>query len=179
MIDKKIYNTFEFSGALLVPGFSIYLLEVIKENNKWFYIGMTGDPHYPSARSAFHRLSGHLELSKRSTQNQLLLALKEKVGIKNEEDMDKLTFRMHFFAIPGFKKINDKALDNETVNQLKKTEGYKEYKKIQSQVSILENALIYELKGSLLNKTHGKIRHFDDLPFPEIYKNILELVNNE
>ncbi len=79
MNNKKLYNTLEIPGSFLVPGFSIYVLEIRKEKEKWFYIGMTGDPYYPSARAAFHRISGHLELSSRSTQNQLQIALR-KIG---------------------------------------------------------------------------------------------------
>ena len=50
------YNTLEFSGNLLMAGFSIYLVEIINNDKKWFYIGMTGDNHYQSARSAFSPL---------------------------------------------------------------------------------------------------------------------------
>jgi len=71
MTEHKLYTTLEIPGSFLVPGFCIYVLEIVKEKQKWFYIGMTGDPHYPSARSAYYRLVGHLELNQRSTQNQL------------------------------------------------------------------------------------------------------------
>lgn len=80
MGNSKLYNTLEIPGSFLVPGFCIYVLEIVKEKQKWFYIGMTGDPHYPSARAAFHRISGHLELSKRSTQNQLQIVMKEQLS---------------------------------------------------------------------------------------------------
>ena len=81
MSASKLYNTLEIPGSFLVPGFCIYVLEIVKEKQKWFYIGMTGDPHYPSARSAYYRLVGHLELNQRSTQNQLRIAMREKMGI--------------------------------------------------------------------------------------------------
>ena len=80
MNKNSLYNTLEIPGSFLVPGFCIYVLEIVKEKQKWFYIGMTGDPHYPSARSAYYRLVGHLELNQRSTQNQLRIALKEKLS---------------------------------------------------------------------------------------------------
>ena len=57
---------------------------------------------------------------------------------------------------PGFKKLNVKLSDIEVVKQLKLTQEYKEYKKIQQKVLALENALIFELKDKLLNKTKGK-----------------------
>jgi len=172
-------NTFEIPGSFLVPGFSIYVLEIRKEKEKWFYIGMTGDPHYPSARSAYYRLVGHLELSKRSTQNQLRIAMREKLGIVSDDDFKNIALKMHHFPIPGFKKLADKLSDKEAVKQLKQTPAYNEYKEIQQMVLALENALIFELKDKLLNKTIGKNIKQETIPFPEIYKSIIELVINE
>ena len=103
-----LYNTLEIPGSFLVPGFSIYVLEIRKENEKWFYIGMTGDPHYPSARAAFPRIAGHLELSTRSTQNQLRIAMKEKLGVLTDDDFKKTTIKMHHYPIEGFKRITEK-----------------------------------------------------------------------
>ncbi len=177
--SNNLKNTLEIPGSILVPGFSIYVLEIKKEREKWFYIGMTGDPHYPSARAAFHRISGHLELSKRSTQNQLRIALSEKLGIKDDKDLEKITIKMYHYPIEGFKKITDKTLDDELVKQLKPTEAYKEYKTIQQKVLALENALIFELKDRLLNKTKGKKIDKVGIPYPEIYQSIKQLATNE
>ncbi len=141
MSKQKLYNTLEIPGSFLVPGFSIYVLEIKKGKKKYFYIGMTGDPYYPSARAAFHRISGHLELNRRSTQNQLMLALRE-MGIKNDKDFEKINIKMYHYPIKGFKKYSEELLDNETMQQLKQTQEYKDYKKLQQQVLALENALI-------------------------------------
>ena len=178
MSADKLYNTLVIPGSFLVPGFCIYVLEIVKEKEKWFYIGMTGDPHYPSARSAYFRLVGHLELNTRSTQNQLRVAMREKLGIKNDEDFKDVNIKMHHFSIPGFKKLDVKLSDNEAVKQLKTTPAYKEYKKIQQKVLALENTLIFELKDKLLNKTEGVALRKSLVPFPEIYNSIIELVNN-
>ena len=89
MNEQNLYNTLEIPGSFLVPGFSIYVLEIRKEKEKWFYIGMTGDPYYPPARAAFHRISGHLELSRGSTQNQLMLAFKKAGSMEDAEDFKK------------------------------------------------------------------------------------------
>lgn len=170
-------NILEIPGAfLVVPGFSIYVLEITRDKEKWFYIGITGDPHYPSARAAFHRLSGHLELTRRSTQNQLQIALKEKLGVESDEDLKKITIKMHHYPIEGFTKIIDEVLHNETVKELKKTEAYKEYKNLQRKVLTLENALIYELQGKLLNKSSGKMVNHNEIPFCDIYDDILKVV---
>lgn len=178
MSEKELYTTLEIPGSFLVPGFCIYVLEIVKEKQKWFYIGMTGDPHYPSARSAYFRLVGHLELNKKSTQNQLRVALKEKIGINSEEDFKNVAIKMHHYPIPGFTKLNVKLSDIEVVKQLKLTQEYKEYKKTQMQVLALENVLIFELKDNLLNKTKGQSIKQEVIPFSEIYKSIIELVNN-
>lgn len=178
MSADKLYNTLEIPGSFLVSGFCIYVLEIVKEKQKWFYIGMTGDPHYPSARSAYYRLVGHLELNKRSTQNQLRIAMKEKMGINNDEDFKNVTIKMHHYPIPGFKKAGVKLSDNEAVKQLKQTQVYKDYKEIQQKVLALENALIFELKDKLLNKTKGQSTKQEAISFPDIYKSIIELVNN-
>lgn len=178
MNKNRLYNTLEIPGSFLVPGFCIYVLEIVKEKQKWFYIGMTGDPHYPSARSAYYRLVGHLELNKKSTQNQLRVALKEKIGINSEEDFKNVSIKMHHYPIPGFKKLNAKLSDIEVVKQLKLTQEYKDYKIIQQQVLALENVLIFELKDKLLNKTKGQNIKQEIIPFPDIYNSIIELVNN-
>jgi len=178
MTEQKLYNCLEIPGSFLVPGFSIYVLEIKKEQEKWFYIGMTGDPHYPSARAAFHRISGHLELNRRSTQNQLMIALK-KLDIEDAEDFKKITIKMYHYPIAGFKKITDKLLNNETVKQLKPTDEYKSYKTVQKKVLELENALIFRLKDKLLNKTKGLTPKPNEIPYPEIYNSIIKLVNNE
>ena len=112
------YNSLEIPGSLLIPGFSIYLLEIKREQDKWFYIGMTGDPHYPSARAAFHRISGHLELLRRSTQNQLRHALKG-LGIISDDDYRQITIKMYHFAIEGFKRLTEDQLNADRVKELK------------------------------------------------------------
>ena len=178
MSNKNLFNTFEIPVSFLVPGFSIYVLEIRKEKEKWFYIGMTGDPYYPSARAAFHRISGHLELSSRSTQNQLQIALKENKIIKDDKDFKMIMIKMYHFPIEGFKKITNEILNDATVRQLKTTPEYKHYKAAQQKVLALENALIFRLKDKLLNKTIGKNIKQEDIPYPEIYKTIIELVNN-
>lgn len=179
IVNENLHNTLEIPGSFLEPGFSIYVLEIVKEKEKWFYIGMTGDPHYPSARAAFHRISGHLELSSRSTQNQLQIALKEKGIVKNEKDFEKLNIKMHHYPLPGFKRITEKQLTTKTMQQLVKTQDYSDYQKLRKKILALESALIYELKNKLLNKTKGVPLRTNQVPYPEIYKVIIELVNNE
>jgi hypothetical protein len=61
---------------------------------------------------------------------------------------------------------------------LKNTLAYKDYQKQRQQILALEGNLIYELKDKLLNKTKGQSIKQEVIPFPEIYKSIIVLVNN-
>jgi len=170
MSEWRGYEKLEISGSMLVPSFSIYLLEIIYKGDKLFYVGMTGDPFYPSARAAFHRISGHLELSKHSTQNQLMLALRLK-GIKDDE-LHKISITMHYYPIEGFKKWPYADMKADTIKSNQKTSAYKEYKKIQEKVEDFEDALIYELrknKINILNKTDG-----NDISFCKEFKPIFD-----
>ena len=95
-MSKVKYRTIEIDGALFDEGFCIYLMELKDGADTFFYVGMTGDNYYPSARSAFHRLSGHFDRAERSTQNQLGKHIGERgsyAGIK---------LKMHYFPIEGF-----------------------------------------------------------------------------
>lgn len=177
MSDWKGYKKLEISGSMLVPGFSIYMLEIIYKGEKLFYIGMTGDPFYPSARAAFHRISGHLELSKHSTQNQLMLALRLK-GIKDDE-YHKISITMHHYPIDGFKKWPYADMKADTIKSNKKTSAYIEYQKVQQKVENLEDALIYELRKNninILNKTDGKDINFSK-EFQLIFDDIIKKTN--
>lgn len=150
------YAKLEVSGAMLKPGFCIYLMEIRHANERLFYLGMTGDPNYPSARAAFHRLSGHLELTHHSTQNQLKLAFDEKgIAIENCHVV------MHHFPIKGFKPwTRTTTMRWEELKKHFDTPEYHDYKKHQRQVLRLEKALIahysQQLGKQLLNRTSGK-----------------------
>lgn len=148
MDDSKNYSCIEFSGLSLHPTFSIYLFEIQKGKEKFFYIGMTGDAHYPSARSILHRLAGHIDLGKKSTQSQFITALKKQVfkteGKLTAEELASLHIKLHHWAIPGFDTWEGdlKELD-------KNSEAYRKYKKAQTSVMFLEKKIIGDFgKGS-------------------------------
>ncbi len=175
-------NELEIDGTLLIPGFSIYLLKIIHKSNIFFYVGMTGDPYYPSARSAFHRIVGHLELSKRSTQNRLHRALNKK-GIITNADRKKLIIKMYHFPIEGFVKWPYNDMSSETIKNNENSKHYRNYKKVQKKVCSLENAIIIHLKctaetkDKVLNTNEGKQLDNEKMPFPEIYNKIISICN--
>ena len=118
MENDLSYNCIEFGGELLHPSFSVYLFEIWKENEMHFYVGMTGDHHYPSARSILHRLSGHIDLSKRSTQSQLQGALLKLFQLNKGESLSlkqlkTLRIKLHHWPIGGYQGWNGdmKTLD--------------------------------------------------------------------
>ncbi|MCF8374650.1 MAG: hypothetical protein K9H64_23730 [Bacteroidales bacterium] len=159
MTEWKEYNKLEIPGKMLIPGFSIYLLQINYLNEVYFYIGMTGDPFYPSARAAFHRISGHLELSDISTQNQLMASLRDRNLY--ESNLDDISITMHHFPINGFEKWTlTSGMKPVEIKEHIKSKDYKNYKKRQAEVENLECVLIYNLKekigDKLLNKTNGK-----------------------
>ena len=179
MTQHKGYDKFEMNGSFLIPGFSIYLLEIIKGKKRFFYIGMTGDPFYPSARAAFHRLSGHLEKTKTSTQNQLWNALRDKAGIQNPIDFAKLCIKMHHFPIKGFTKWTGENMHHESIKESVMTKEYLDYKKIQGEVLTLEKSLINAFASpQLLNLTKGKKTADDFGKNKSIYNDIKNIIEN-
>ena len=164
------YNTIQFSGKLTQAGFSIYLFEIASGDKKYFYIGMTGDNFYPSARSGIHRLSGHFDLSSRSTQNQLLKAIKNnKIAIEQSQ------ITMHHWSIDGFKPWEG-SLKEKTKDSFKGNEAYDTYKEQQSKVLAFENKLIFDFKGNLLNETKGVDAEIKEEALVAIYKAIKNII---
>jgi hypothetical protein len=164
------YNTIQFSGKLTQAGFSIYLFEIASGDKKYFYIGMTGDNFYPSARSAIHRLSGHFDLSAKSTQNQLLKAIKT-----NKIDIEQSQINMHHWSIEGFKPWEG-SLKEKTKDSFKGNKEYEKYKEQQSKVLAFENKLIFDFKEKLLNETKGVDAEIKNKAFEVIYEEIETII---
>ena len=161
MSSKEAYNYLKFDGAFLVPGFSIYLFKISKQKGeKYYYAGMTGDSFYASARSALHRLAGHIDKAKASTQNQFSNGLKKIFGkgkddkLTNDE-LKSLSVELYHWAIPGFKEWESGFKDfkpKKFKTDSKEQKEYETYKIAQGKVLELEQKIIYLLK----DKTHGK-----------------------
>lgn len=172
---KKNYQTISFNGLALHPTFSVYLFEIKKEDQKYFYVGMTGDSHYPSARSILHRLAGHIDLSSRSTQSQFIKALKEKVVEKeelNREELAQLSIQLHHWPIEGFTPFREDAFKKLD----KSSADYKAYKEIQTKVLALESKIIGEYNDLLLNKTKGDSNADIEVGFQGIYDEIKKII---
>ncbi len=68
-------------GRQLRSVYAVYVIELIHKDDKYYYIGQTGDAHYISARPPFSRIGGHLENTDRSTQNQIYKFIVRKLNI--------------------------------------------------------------------------------------------------
>ena len=64
---KLVLHQLEFSGALLVRGFWLYVWKITtKGGRKLYYVGRTGDSSSLNAQSPFARLSQHLGWNRNS-----------------------------------------------------------------------------------------------------------------
>lgn len=158
MSNTSSYTSIEFNGVALHPSFSIYLFEIVKnDKEKFFYVGMTGDNHYPSARSILHRLAGHISLLNNSTQNQFIVGLKKVFGKKEntftKDELGQLNIKLHTWHIDGFTKWEGSLKYFNKNNKTSKE--YKEYENMQQKVLALENKIIFNFHSRLLNKTKG------------------------
>ena len=59
------------NGTYFKRQYLVYVVEVVHNNERFYYIGQTGDNRYVTARPVFRRLAAHLEDVGTSTQNQI------------------------------------------------------------------------------------------------------------
>jgi hypothetical protein len=69
-----------FQGEVLERGFWLYIWEVVHGNNRYFYVGRTGDSSSAHAASPFYRNGQHLDFRENAKGNSLAKRLNE-VGI--------------------------------------------------------------------------------------------------
>ena len=173
MVQPKVL---EFNGEMLFPSFSIYLFEIFNQvdNKTYFYVGMTGDNYYPSARSILHRLAGHIDLPKTSTQNQFLKGLKTICqpinGTFTKEQLSALNIRLYHWPIESFEKWSGE------MKNFVGTRKYKIYKRNQEKVANLEKTIIFDFKKKLFNETNGK-KGILNKEYLEIYNQIKSIIS--
>lgn len=108
----------ELPGAHFRRAYLLYIIEICHNQDEYFYIGQTGDNNYITARPAFRRLSGHLEDTGQSTQNQVYRyiavevlghveakrkeAFTEEVKRAVEDYLVTSTVRMHIYWVNPF-----------------------------------------------------------------------------
>ena len=58
-------------GEVFRRQYLVYVIEIIRNGRRYYYVGQTGDRKYTTARPPFRRLMGHFEETGQSTQNQI------------------------------------------------------------------------------------------------------------
>ena len=154
------YSSITISGSMMAPTFAVYLFVIKTSSDTYYYVGMTGDNYYPSARSGIHRLAGHFDKSQNSTQNQVQSIINDK-----EFNMDELKVTMYHWPIDGFESWGTlKGFKRENLSE-EESKKYKNYLKKREQVYHLEQYLIESLftrdmkKGALQNKGRISEKH--------------------
>jgi hypothetical protein len=87
MPDARI----ELPGAQFRRAYLLYVIEIRHGKQQYFYVGQTGDNNYVTARPAFRRLSGHLDDTGQSTQNQVYRYIATNI-LGHEEAISKASF---------------------------------------------------------------------------------------
>jgi len=106
----------ELPGAHFRRAYLLYVIEIRHRKDQYFYVG-----HYVTARPAFRRLSGHLDDTGQSTQNQVyryiattILGHKEAISktsfpeaVKQdvEDFLVDCTVLMHIYKVKPFKPL--------------------------------------------------------------------------
>jgi len=122
MADIRI----ELPGAQFRRAYLLYVIEIRHGKEQYFYVGQTGDNNYITARPAFRRLSGHMEDTGQSTQNQVYryiaagilghrvarskASFPERVKQDVEDFLVDSTVLMHIYKVKPFKP--DVSRDN-------------------------------------------------------------------
>jgi len=163
----------ELPGAQFRRAYLLYVVEIRHGKEQYFYVGQTGDNNYVTARPAFRRLSGHLEDTGQSTQNQVYRYIvinilghreatskapfREAVKQDAEDFLVESTVLMHIYKVKPFKP--DISRDNH-LRQVKNIRLMEKY----VMVSFLE------VGRSLMNKKIVKPR--GACPYPKLLTRI-------
>jgi hypothetical protein len=57
MLTVPNYQCHAVKGQFLMSAYAVYLIEIQNGNEKYYYVGQTGDPKALSARSPYYRLA--------------------------------------------------------------------------------------------------------------------------
>ena len=130
----------ELPGAQFRRAYLLYVIEICRNQERYFYIGQTGDNSYITARPAFRRLSGHLEDTGQSTQNQVYryiavkilgyeeaeskAAFPEKMKQAVEDFLVGSTVRMHIYRAHPFDPFVSRANHLRTVKRVSLLEKF-------------------------------------------------------
>jgi hypothetical protein len=163
----------ELPGAQFRRAYLLYVIEICHGREQYFYVGQTGDNNCLTARPAFRRLSGHLDDTGQSTQNQVYryiatnilghkgatskTSFRESVKQDVEDFLVDSTVLMHIYKVKPFKP--DVSRDN--------------HLKIVKDVTLMERYVMVsflEAGRSLMNKKLSKPK--GACPYPKLLDRI-------
>ena len=165
------------NGTYLKRQYLIYVVEVAHDNERFYYIGQTGDNHHVTARPVFRRLAAHLEDVGTSTQNQIYRFIaKDILGIAKAAER-KTAFDEQT------KQMVEKYLTSSTVTMYAyplqpfvASVKHLEHLEVVQKVTLFEKIVIQAFIGSskhIMNKIVSKIPHRSHYPYPDILQEIV------
>ena len=155
----------------------LYILEITHGNDKYYYVGQTGDNRYITARPAFRRLAGHLEDVGTSTQNQIYryLAVEvlgmsaaarrdskfdEKIKQAVEDYLVGTTIKMYFYPLQPF------------IPGIEHSQHLKIVRKVTLFEKIVINLFLKHSK-TIANKSLTPAPRGAECPYPEVLNQII------
>ncbi|MGV0938798.1 hypothetical protein [Empedobacter falsenii] len=98
-------NNLIISDPIVIPlkgewfenAYYVYVVVICYQNEKYYYVGMTGDRKHIMARSPFYRMSGHFQLNN-STQNQIIKGIERVLGVKGSNNEVLKTMNFTYYA---------------------------------------------------------------------------------
>jgi hypothetical protein len=164
---------FEIDSKLFKSNYSVYIIEVINNSDRFYYIGQTGDSHYLTARSPLRRLIGHLSDSKASTENQIYKYVAKKILPSEKKESKKYSTEEkemieNYFIQSDVKMYSYPLIDFDfhasEDNHQKKTKRIVEFEK--------QVILLFKDSGkSLINKQIPK-KIKNQIEFTDVYNEI-------
>ncbi|MBT9131846.1 MAG: hypothetical protein DDT33_00347 [Firmicutes bacterium] len=166
----------ELLGEHFRRQYLLYIIEISHGDDKYFYVGQTGDNRYTTARPAFRRLAGHFEDGGQSTQNQIYRYIAADV-LKIEEARNKQS---------AFTSQTKQAVEYYLVNSVVKMHAYslepfsskatheKHLQKVRK-VTLLEKQVIaafLQHNRRLVNKKLVILPTGDSCPYPQALEQI-------
>lgn len=87
------------------PGYYVYIVRAHRDEQTFYYVGMTGDRKHLVARSPFYRMGGHFTLSESSTQNQIIKGLKTIAKVVDVvSELQSWNFKYYAYLVEDFNK---------------------------------------------------------------------------
>jgi hypothetical protein len=149
----------EFDGEVLERGFWLYVWEILYGQEKYIYVGRTGDSSSPNASSPFSRIGQHLDFRKNARGNSLAKRL-------NEAGVDPKKSRFRMLALGPF------------FREQRSFDAHKPYRDQMATFEYETAAYLREMSFNVLG-THKKGIRIPSKVLDEIKLRVVEFLNNE